>query len=55
MYLINYGFWKLSLDKFLKIRVSGDPLTNNMVNGIKECLYLNDTTFIMFIDHFEDN
>ena len=55
MYFRNYGFRKTLLDKCLKGRVSEGPLTSNMVNAIKQSSYLNDTTFIMFIDHCEGN
>ena len=36
MYFLNYGFRKALLDKCLKSRVSEDPWTSNMVNGIKQ-------------------
>ena len=36
MYFGIYGFEKTLLDKCLKSRVSGDPSTSNMVNGIKQ-------------------
>ena len=32
-----------------------DPSNMNMVNGIKQCLNLNDTTFTIFIDDCEGN
>ena len=55
MYFRNYGFRKTLLNKCLKSHVSEDPSTVNMVNGIKQCLDLNDTPFTIFIDHFEVN
>ena len=36
MYFENYRFQKLLLDKYLKIRVSEDHLTSNMLNEIKQ-------------------
>ena len=36
MYFLNYGFRKALLGKCLKSRVSEDPWTSNMVNGIKQ-------------------
>ena len=55
MYFLNYGFRKTLLDKCLKSCVSEDPSTSNMVNGIKQCRNLNDTTFTIFIEHCESN
>ena len=37
MYFQNYGLGKPCLDKCLKSRVSEDPSTINMVNGMKHC------------------
>ena len=54
MYFQNYGFRKTLLDKCQKSRISEDPLTSIMVNGIKQCENLNDTTFTIFIDHWEN-
>ena len=33
----NYGIRKTLLDKCLESRISEDPSTSNMVNGIKQC------------------
>ena len=55
MYFRNYGFRKGLLDKRLRSRASEDPLRRNMVNPIKQCSNLNDTTFAIFIDHCEGN
>ena len=55
MYFRNYAFRKTLLDKFLKSRVSEDLSTSNMVNGINQCLNLNDITFTIYIDHSEGN
>ena len=41
---------KTWLEKFLKSHVSEDPLTGNMVNGLKQCSKLKDSTFTIFID-----
>ena len=38
-----------------KSPVSKDPLTCNMVNGLKHCLDVNDSTVVIFSDHFEGN
>ena len=38
------------LEKFLKSHVLEDPSVGNMVNGLKQCSKLNDSTFTMFID-----
>ena len=37
MYLRNYGLRKRWLDKCLKIPLSEDHLTSNVVNGSKHC------------------
>ena len=42
-------------DKCLKSPVSEDPSTSNMVNVLKYCWNLHNSTFIKFIDHFQDN
>ena len=55
-------------DLFLKLRapknvvricpkspVSKDPLTGNMVNGLKHCFDLKHSTITIFSDHFEGN
>ena len=55
MYFGNYGFRKKLLDKSLKSRVLEDPWKCKMVNGIKQCWNMNDTTFTVFIDHCEGN
>ena len=36
-----------------KSPVSKDPLTGNMVNGLKHCCDLNDSNVTIFSDHFE--
>ena len=55
MYLRNYRLQKTWLDKCLESRVLGDPLTDNMGNGLKYCINLNDSTFPIFINHCERN
>ena len=35
--------------------VSKDPLTGNMVNELKECSNLDNSTVTIFTDHFEGN
>ena len=55
MYFLNHELRKTLLDKYLKSRVSDDPSTSNMVNGIKQCVNVNDTTFTVFIDICEGN
>ena len=35
--------------------VSGALITGNVVNGPKHCVNLNESTFTICIDHFQDN
>ena len=51
----NYGLWKTLLDKCLKSPVSGALITGNVVNEPKHCVNLNDSTFTICIDHFQDD
>ena len=53
MYFWTYGLRKTLLDKSLKSPLSGDPSTNNVLNGIKHCLNLNESTCTIFLDHCE--
>ena len=46
---------KTSLDKCQKSLVSEDASTSNIVNVLKHCWNLHHSTFIKFIDHFQDN
>ena len=46
---------KTGLDNSLKSPVSEDPSTSNMLNGLKHCWNLNDSSFTIFIDHWERN
>ena len=55
MYLGNYGLQKTWLDKRLKSPISDEPATSNMLNKVNHCWNLNDSTFIIFIDHCEGN
>ena len=52
MYSLNYRVLKTWLDNCLKIRVSEDPETDNMANGLKQCCNLNGRSFSIFIKHF---
>ena len=55
MYLRNYRHRNTCLDKCLKIPISEDALTGNVVNGRKYCFYLNESTFTIIIDHSKGN
>ena len=60
MTLTTFVFPKLRtlktwLDKCLKSPVLEDPSTSSMVNMSKHCWNLHHTTFIIFIDHYEEN
>ena len=55
MYFRNYRPRKTSLDKCLKAPVSENPLTGNMVSGMKHLFSINQSAFIILRDHFEDN
>ena len=55
MWLRNYGLRKAWLNKSLKILVSENPSTNNMLRQTNHCSHLNGTTFIIFIDYCEGN
>ena len=55
MYFRNYGLPKRWLDKCLKIPVSDDLSTSNMVNTTKHCCNFDDGTFTIFIDQCEHN
>ena len=47
---LKFRLRKTWLDKYLKNPVSEDFSTSNMVNGLKYCSKLNDSTFTIFID-----
>ena len=55
MHFWTCGYQKTWLDKCLKILVSDDTLTRNMVIGPKVCWNLNDSTFTIFIDYCKCN
>ena len=55
MYFRNYGLPKTWLDKCLKSPVSEYPTKSNMVNAPKHCSNLRDTSFAIFINHWEVN
>ena len=55
MYFRNYGFPKTWLDQCLKSPVSEDPSKNNMVNVPKHCSNLKNSSFTIFIVHWEVN
>ena len=49
----NYGLPKTWLDQCLKSPISEDPTKSNMVNAPKHCSNLRDTSFTIFINHWE--
>ena len=55
MYLRKSGLRKTWLDKCLKRPFSEYPTKVNMINRLKHCCNLNDSTFTVFIDHSESN
>ena len=55
MYFGNYGLPKTELDQWLKILFSEDLSKSNMVNAPKRCSNLKDSTFTIFIDHWQVN
>ena len=55
MHFLTYGLRKTWLDKCLKSPLLEDPSTSNMLSGPKDCWYLNDSTFTIFIDPLESN
>ena len=55
MYFWTYGLRKTWLDECLRSLVPEDLSRNNIINGPQNCWNLNDSTFTIFIDHWEDN
>ena len=55
MYFRNYGLPKTLLDQCLKSPVSEDPTKSNMVNAPKHIPNSRDTSFTIFINHWEVN
>ena len=53
MYFWKSRLRKICLDKCLKGRVSEDPQTENMANGLNTGSNLNDSNFTKDINHFE--
>ena len=53
MYFRNYGLPKTWLEQCLKSPVSEDPTKSNMVNAPKHCSNLRETSFTIFINHWE--
>ena len=51
MFFRNYEFGETLLDKCRK----SCTLKDQRINGIKECLNLNDITFTIFIYHSAEN
>ena len=55
MYFRKCRLGKTWLNKCLKSRVSEDPYTDNMANGLKHCCSLKDSTFTIFFNCCEGN
>ena len=55
IYFRNYALRKTWLDICPKSPVSKDPLTGNMVNGLKHCCDLDNSTGTIFTDPLEGN
>ena len=55
MYFRIYRLPKKWLDKCIKTPVSEEASTNNIVNRPKHTCILGDSTFTIFIEHFEGN
>ena len=55
MYFGNEEPQKTSSRKCLKGRVSEDPSTDSITNGLKHCCNVNDSTFTIFINHCAGN
>ena len=55
MYFRNYGLPKTLLYQCQKSPVSEYPTKSNMVNAPKNCSNLRDTSFTIFINHWEVN
>ena len=53
MYFGNYGLPKTQLEQCLKSPFSENPSKSNMVNAPKHCSNLKDSTFTIFIDHWQ--
>ena len=53
MYFPHYGLPKTWLDLCLESPISEDPAKSNMVNATKLCPNWRDTSFTIFINHWE--
>ena len=53
MYFRNCKLPKTWFDQCLKSPVSEDPTKSNMVNAPTHCSNLRDTSFTIFINHWE--
>ena len=53
MYFRTYRLPKTWLDKWLKGCVSEDPQRDNAAKVLKNCWSLNESTFTIFINHWE--
>ena len=51
----NRGLRKTWIDKCLKSHVPEDPLTSNIVNALKHCWNLHDSTFIVVNNYVKRN
>ena len=55
MYFRTYGLRNRWLHKFVKSPASEEPSIGKIVNGLKHCFNLNDSTFTIFNDICEFN
>ena len=55
MYFQNFRLPKAWLDQCLISFVSEDPSKNNMIKSPKHCSHLKNSSFTIFIDHWESN
>ena len=55
MYFSTYALRKTWLEQCLKVPLSEDPATSNMVKGLKHCSKLNDSDLTIFLDACGDN
>ena len=55
MYFLNYRLQKTWLDQWLKSPVSEHPSKSKRENAPKQCSQMKDTSFTIFIDHWDSN
>ena len=55
MHFRNYGLPKTWLDQCVKAPVSENLLKSHKLNAPKHCSNLEDSPFIIFLDHWEGN